>query len=202
LQFIQDVYGVANNLPPAAEFSKPRPGFIEKKNVAMITDWVNGISGALEDAYKKGQGLNWDVVSYPNFKEKLGTGRNVDIQSLLLSSTTKHKDEAFAVINLLTSEEAQINATRTGRLAAMNAPEIEKQYAADLESFKGKNVAGIFKTKPAALAPPSDYDQIVYTFLTTATKRAGLDREDVNTVLRETEADANKAVQAEIEKRK
>jgi multiple sugar transport system substrate-binding protein len=203
LEFIRDVYDIPNNLPSAKEFGKTRGNFIHIKDIAMITDWVNGISGQLEKEYKENKGsLNWDVVSYPAFKDKLGTGRNVDIQSLLLSSTSKHKDAAFAVINLLTSEEAQINVTRTGRLAAMNAPQVEKQYAADLESFKGKNIAGIFKTKPAALAPPSDYDQVVYPFLNDATKRVGLNKEDLNTVLRETEDEANKAVQAEIEGRK
>jgi multiple sugar transport system substrate-binding protein len=202
LEFIRDVYNIPNNMPVKAEFSKARGDFINKKNVAMITDWVNGISGALEEAYKGNQGVNWDVVSYPSFKDKPNTGRNVDIQSLLISSTTKHKDAAFAVIDLLTSEAAQINVTRTGRLAAMNAPEIEKQYAADLNTFKGKNIAGIFKSKPAALAPPSDYDQLVYKFLTTATTRVGLNKEDVNTVLREVEADADKAVQAEVESKK
>jgi multiple sugar transport system substrate-binding protein len=198
LKKLQDIYSIPNNLPPEQEFGPVRANFVQRKHTAMITDWVNGISGELEKAHAQGQGLNWDVVSQPNFKEKAGIGRNVDIQSLLLSSTTKYKDEAFAVIDHLTSRDAQITLTKTGRLAAMNSPEIEKQYAADLESFKGKNIAGIFKTKPAQLYVPSDYDQTIFKVMAEATKRAGFSKEDVNTVLRELEEKANKQVAQEM----
>jgi multiple sugar transport system substrate-binding protein len=194
LKKIQDIYNIPNNLPPTDEFLKLRANFVERKDVAMIPDWVNGISGELEKSYKEGQGLNWDVVSQPNFKEFAGIGRNVDIQSLLLSSSTKHKNEAFAVMDLLTSKEAQVSITRAGRLAAMNDPDIQKQYAADLGSFKGKNVAGIFKVKSAKLNPPSDYDQIIFKSFGEANRRAVLNKEDANTVLRETEEKVNKQI--------
>jgi multiple sugar transport system substrate-binding protein len=74
---------------------------------------------------------------------------------------------------------------------------MEKTYAANLESFKGKNISGIFKNKSAKLNTPTDYDQLVAKFMTEATSRVGLNNEDINTVLREIEEKVNAAISAE-----
>jgi multiple sugar transport system substrate-binding protein len=197
LKQLQDIYNISNNRPPKEEFGKARANFVQRKNVAMITDWANGISGELEKVHLQGQDFNWDLVGLPNFKEKVGIGFNADVQCLLLSATTKHREQAFAVIDYLTSEEPQTSINKAGRPAAMNSPEMEKTYAANLESFKGKHISGIFMYKSAKLNPPTEYDQLVAKFMTEATSRVGLNNEDINTVLRETEEKVNAAISAE-----
>ncbi|RKN84905.1 ABC transporter substrate-binding protein [Paenibacillus ginsengarvi] len=196
-QLIRDTNNIPNNNVPAEEYGKGDDSFIKFQSVAMLPGWASGTSIKLEDAFKKGTVFNWDIVSLPNFKDSLGTGREYDIQALMLSDTSKHKDQAFDVIQFLTSEYVQSIVTAKGKISAINTPEMQKKYASDLGSFKGKNIAGIFKTKSAKLNPPTEFDAIVISSLGAITKRLVITNDDINTVMREQEEIANKQIEEE-----
>ena len=59
-------------------------------------------------------------------------------------------------MQLLTSEEVQMKASKMGRVTVLNDPAINKAFASDLEWTKGKNLQGIFKSKPARLVSNND----------------------------------------------
>jgi multiple sugar transport system substrate-binding protein len=201
-QLVRDMNSIPNNEMSADNYGQIYDNFIKHRNVAMLPVWVNGVSTFLEEAHAKGGGFNWDIVTLPNFKEAVGTGRGFDFHSLMISNKSKHKEQAFNVIELLTSEAVQFIVTGTGRLAAVNTPELQKNYAADLASFKGKNIASIFKNRPAKLNPPTDFDAIVSANLDAATKRVVTTKDDINTVLRELEEQTNKQIAEEKTKLK
>ncbi|CAG7595337.1 hypothetical protein PAESOLCIP111_00035 [Paenibacillus solanacearum] len=198
-RLIEDMYRIPGN-----EFSKDRDtpnksrnAFLKDRNIAMYAYWANGMLGLFEEMEQKGEKFNWDMVTLPNFKEALGKNRTANSQLMTISSTGKHKDVAFQVINYLTSDEAQTILARTGRLPAVSKPEILKSYGADLKSLQGKNAAIVSKTKPASFHPTA-YDDIVNTILENAIKDVVSGKKDANTAHREAEEQANKEIAAEI----
>ncbi|MDF2725860.1 MAG: transporter substrate-binding protein, partial [Paenibacillus sp.] len=196
-QLIRDTNNIPNNNVPEGEFGKGDDMFIKSQTVAMLPGWASGTSIKLEDAFNKGKVFNWDLVSLPNFKDALGTGREYDIQALLLSDTSKNKDQAFDVIQFLTSEYVQSIVTAKGKISAINTPEMQKKYANDLNSFKGKHISSIFMSKSAKLNPPTDFDAIVISNLGAITKRLVTTNDDINTAMREQEELANKQIEDE-----
>ncbi|CAG7600276.1 hypothetical protein PAESOLCIP111_00381 [Paenibacillus solanacearum] len=196
-QLIRDTNAIPNNQIPENEYGKSNDSFIKSQIVAMLPGWASGTSILLEEAHTKGTSFNWDIVSLPNFKDALGTGREYDIQAFLLSNTTKHKEQAFDVIQFLTSEYVQSIVTAKGKVSAINSPDMQKKYASELASYKGKNIASIFKNKSAKLNPPTEYDAIVISGLGAITKRLVTTNDDINTVMRDQEELTNKQIEAE-----
>lgn len=100
------------------------------------------------------------------------------------------------------SNDVQTLITRMGRVSALNNPELEKQFGAELESLKGKNTEGLFKAKPRQLHIPSEYDKdIVKAKLSKAAKDMAISGKDINTALREAEDTANQAIADEEAKK-
>ncbi|CAG7619234.1 ABC transporter substrate-binding protein [Paenibacillus allorhizosphaerae] len=197
-RLIEDMYRIPGN-----EFGKDRDtpnksrnAFLKDRNIAMYAYWANGMLGLFEEMEQKGEKLNWDMVTLPNFKEALGKNRTANSQLLSISSTGKNKEIAFQVIDYLTSDEAQTILARTGRLPAVSKPEILKSYGADLKSLQGKNASVVLKTKPASFHPTA-YDDIVNTILENAIKDVMSGKKDANTAHREAEEQANKEIAAE-----
>jgi hypothetical protein len=48
-------------------------------------------------AFELAKKINWDVVSFPGFKESPGKAPEVDAQVFALSKTSKHQSDAFKV---------------------------------------------------------------------------------------------------------
>ncbi|MEF3303876.1 extracellular solute-binding protein [Paenibacillus sp. GYB003] len=111
----------------------PYIGFLQKKNVAMMTSWADQMLGPLEDMHKKGDSINWDWVALPNFKEYLGTGREVDVHMMIHSSLGKKKEIAWKVMSHILSDEVQTIVSKSGRLPTIANPDIEKLFGSDLE---------------------------------------------------------------------
>ncbi|WP_028552315.1 ABC transporter substrate-binding protein [Paenibacillus sp. UNC451MF] len=196
-QLIRDINSIPNNEMPENEYGQSNDSFIKRQNVAMLPGWASGTSIQLEEAYSKGTTFNWDIVSLPNFKEAVGTGREYDIQAFLLSNKSKNKEQAFDVIEFLTSEYVQSIVTAKGKVSSIITPEMQKKYASDLGSFQGKNISSIFKNKSARLNPPTEYDAIVISNLGAITKRLVTTNDDINTIMRSQEELTNKQIEEE-----
>jgi multiple sugar transport system substrate-binding protein len=115
---------------------------------------------------------------------------------MFISKLSKQKDQAFRVMSYMLSNEVQTSIVKAGRFSVLDDPEMEKIYGADLESLKGKNIAGIFKAKPRKLHPPTEFDKdIVKKRLKDAAKEVAVHKKDVNTALREAEDTINKQIE-------
>lgn len=136
----------------------------------------------------------WDVVQYPSFPGHENTYGMVDAHILTINSTSEHPDEAMKAISVITSDEVQkLSASKTMRVTALTNPDVQNAFGADNPYLKGKNIAGIFKSKPAPAPVFSPYNG---DGMGIANKKFDeyLAGKDLNTALREAEEEINKVL--------
>ncbi|RKN62797.1 ABC transporter substrate-binding protein [Paenibacillus ginsengarvi] len=203
LNTMKQMYEIPGYITGKDTYSYGTAVFLKEKKLAMFATWLDQFIGKLEDMHKKGDIINWDVASFPNYKEALGKGREVDVHLLAVSKLSKHKEQAFRVVKEVLTDEVQTLVSRSGRVSALANPEMTKGFGADLESLKGKHIEGIFKTVPAKLRVPSEFDvDFARAQLREAGKNVALQKADVNTALRQAQEAADKMIASELEKRK
>lgn len=113
--------------------------------------------------------------------------------ALALGARSKNKDDAMKVIDLLTSDEVQLAYARMGGTSPLKNPEMQKQFGADLPSLKGKNIAGMYKSKPAPYVAATEFTDNAQNYLSKKFDdlKAG---KDINTFMREAEEEINKQI--------
>ncbi|CAG7623613.1 hypothetical protein PAESOLCIP111_02542 [Paenibacillus solanacearum] len=166
-----------------------------KDNLAMAPMWATDLVGKLTDP-TVAKLKNWDLVSIPYVKGYEGKGRNVDTHMLMMSKVSKHKDEAFAVIKEVTSDEVQMMMAKAGRISPLKDSSFQKNYLQSNASFNGKNVAALFKLTPTAFPAHSKYENQVRIIIRGAKQRLAIDRKDINTILRELQEEADKWIES------
>jgi multiple sugar transport system substrate-binding protein len=195
---VLQMYKTLYDLSPDAGFQNNEPAnraFYDQK-LAMLGSQSARV-GELEELYKKGNPLNWDVTTYPSFQEAPGKRRTMGLHTMSISSQSKYKDQAFQVISLLTESENQLKITQNGRLTALKDQKIKESFGKELKSVSGKNVVSIFKSVPALSPPTTSYDGLANKELNATAKKVLESGVDVNTALRDAEERANKAIAAE-----
>lgn len=193
-----------------------QPGFIEKKmynygvgsgafvnerNVAIIADWSDVLS-RLSDMRAKGNPMNWDMATHPNFADNMGKGRDVGAHAYYMYNKSKKKDAVFQAIQYLVDEEAQRIANRQGKLTILTKTDVfKREYGQDVPELQGKNKEAIFKMTPTATVT-HEYYSIVGGTLNKATEAIALKQKDLNTALKEAEEEANKLIAEQIAAKK
>jgi multiple sugar transport system substrate-binding protein len=192
---MQKMYSIPGNMP---ENSLGSLGKLRKEfttgNVAMMVDRGTGLVPMLQDLEQSQKPLHWDLASSPNFPEALGTEAGLDIHLFEMYSKGKHQEDAFKVIDYVTSKDVGLLASQGGRVSALTDKDIQKAYGTELPALKGKHVEAIFKVKPAKLQYPSEYNSIVDAKLLAAFKSFMLDSQDLNTALRTAQEAADKEI--------
>ncbi|RKN86130.1 ABC transporter substrate-binding protein [Paenibacillus ginsengarvi] len=191
-----ELYKAFNDLPgnkDASAAATLNNGFLKDQNVAMAISY-DARFAALEKLYGTPQDFAWDVTQFPSFKEK----PNVTVASsghfLMLSSLGKHKEEAFRVIELLTSSEIQRKITDFGRYTALQDPAIKELYGHTMKSMQGKNIKAVFKSRFAEPIPPHPNNDLTLPAINDALTRVVSNEIDINTGLRQAEEAINKAI--------
>jgi multiple sugar transport system substrate-binding protein len=187
---LKSLYQTPGFIGPKNKISYGPAGFFKDKILAMHSIWANGIVA------QNNAEVNWDLAPIPTFPERPGKGREVDAHLLMVSTLSKHKDAAFQVISLVTSDERQKAINKDGRFAVLADPELRKIYASNLDTFKGKNIAAIFEREPQTPPLPTEYDNEVKALVNKAASE--LVGKDVNTVLRETQEKADAAIAEQL----
>ncbi|MDQ1908974.1 extracellular solute-binding protein [Paenibacillus sp. GD4] len=172
--------------------------FFKDGNVAMFTQWVPDLIASLDPSIANN--IPWDFVSLPNYAEAIGTGRVITPHTIMLNKQSKYKNEAFEVMSILTSDEVQKEMSKSGKISVVTTGDFQAQYGANVPYLKGKNIAGIFKSKPRKINDPlTEYDVLVRSAIDAAAKELAAGK-DVNTALREAEEKANKAIEEKLKK--
>lgn len=175
------VFDTAYRVLKASPIGEGPVSFGKDRNVAM---WAaKNRNNTLKEPSEAG--LRWDVVQFPSFAEKPGTGSQVDAHVIFLSPTSKYKEDALQVIKVLTSEEAQEKLSRIGKLPALKHKTIVDQFAADIPHLKDKNWTGVFQSKFGL--PPKrllDESPLLKVVIQAFDQYAG-GAADMNTALRE-----------------
>lgn len=188
-ELLQTVYKIPGNeeykLGAAAETQ-----FIKDRTLAMLPG-LNRLP-----LFKNTEGLNWDMVQYPQFPESPNISMGVDEWILHVTKTSKHKDQAFQVIATVLSEEVQMDMARSGRFPVLIGKAVEEQFGQDVPYLKGKNLKAAFLSQSAKAYPVSKFDEEAQKVMGGASIAPIVKGEkDINTVLRENEEKLNKYIE-------
>jgi multiple sugar transport system substrate-binding protein len=149
--------------------------------------------------FNQGKQLSWGIVTLPSFKEAPGKGYAPDIALLMITPASKHKQEAFQVLSLLTSQEAQIEMGKGGRLSSLKDAKARESFGQNLKSLKGVDVKAIVEYSPSPEPPYSKYSDLATKQINPALNKALSGATDINTALRDAEELANQAIAAELQ---
>ncbi|MNG02008.1 Bacterial extracellular solute-binding protein [compost metagenome] len=161
----------------------------------MRAAWLANMVGPLEELRQQGVEFNWDIAPVPNFADKLGTTREAQIHSISVNSQSKHKDEAFQVLEYLLSDEGQRTIARNGRVPSIINPELEKEYGADIPVLQGKTVQNVFIGTPIQEHYQHPYESDISKRLTEAAEGLAIKGLDVNSAIRQATDAINKDVE-------
>jgi multiple sugar transport system substrate-binding protein len=193
-RYAMKVFEIPGNKPKT--FAGGINRFTGDQNTAMFTFWVGNMIAKFSEMESKGLSMNWDVAQLPFFPESKNMNMQTEFHQFFLTSTGKHKDQAFQVIQVLTTDEVQTHASKMGRVTVLKNPDIDKVYASDLPWVKGKNLQSIFKSKPAKLVSNNDrYSRWVLDELNKSFTQVHDGKvSDINTALRQAGEAANKRI--------
>lgn len=168
--------------------------FAKNKNVAMMAQLIGAAPSYTKD------GVNWDAVSLPTFKEAPGVGPQSYPSYTFMASTSKHKEQAFEIMAYLASDEMQTHVVKNGYLSVVNNPEVNKHFGEDVPELKGKNLKAFMPAKYAESTAFSPYYSLAEKQASEVAKAVIDSKKDLNTALREAEERANKNIEAEMKK--
>lgn len=165
--------------------------FYKKRTLAMNAD-INLI-GELSQF----KDLNWDMASFPVWQNQPGISPGIDEHLMVLSNTSKNKDDAFRVMSAVLSDEVQLDMSRQGRYSVLKDSKVKEAFGKDLTWMAGKNI------KAVNMTPASPYAQTIYdteglNIARAAVTAAVKNGKDANTALRE----ANETLDKKIEELK
>lgn len=164
--------------------------FIKDRNLAMLPG-LNRLPLLL-----RAESLNWDIVQYPQFKEKPNTSMGMDGWILHVTKQSKYKDQAFQVIMSVLSEEVQTDMAKNARFPVLTGKTIEEQFGKAIPALDGKNLKAFYLSQPAVSVPVSKYDEEGQKQMGAAALNLMLRNQmDINTVLRVSEENLNKYIE-------
>ncbi|WP_454190871.1 ABC transporter substrate-binding protein [Paenibacillus sp. Marseille-Q7038] len=173
------------------QYQYDRDSFVIDQNLAIRPTLLANLVGTLEELRAEGKPLNWDIAPIPNFDDNLGQGKVANVHSVSISSVSKHPDEAFQVLANILSDEVQRKVARNGRVPALDNPELDEEFGADIEVLKGIKTENIFKTEIPVLAQHR-WENDVSPHVTQAFADIALKGTDVNTAIRTAEENIRK----------
>lgn len=153
---------------------------------ATVGDAFQNIKKAVEE-----QVFRVGVAQYPSYKELPNKYGMVDEHVVLVTKTSRNKDAAMKVIEVLTSDEVQMKASKHyARLSPLKDPELQKQFGA--EYLKDVNVQSLFKSRPAPGIAFHQYYADARKLLDAEYAEVISGQKDVNTALRILDEKINK----------
>lgn len=145
------------------------------------------------------EGLNWDIVTLPEFPELPGVGSQPMLQLAYVTSYSKHKEAAFDIVAYMASDEFQ-----TERIAKpgigfpiSSNEQVKNAFAQDAPFLEGKNIhALILKSSPAVSPNESPYGSTAASLFEWTMYDLAQGIVDVNTALRVTAEEADQEIAA------
>ncbi|MDF2651820.1 MAG: extracellular solute-binding protein family 1 [Paenibacillus sp.] len=187
---LEKIYTIPGYIDDKSNYKFGNNAFYKEQTLAMFPTWLAAISSQLKTVK-----MNWDVAAHPSFDDKPGLGREPEFQSLMVPPMSKNKLAAYRVILTMISEEAQREMNKGYNLTILNDPEMRKQFASSTDMFKGKNLEGIFKVKPAPAQINTVYDSQSWIYMKDAMTDILFNKTDINTALNQSAEKANKYIQ-------
>ncbi|WP_218096055.1 ABC transporter substrate-binding protein [Paenibacillus solanacearum] len=172
--------------------------FFRDKTIGMVATYNILTSPFFKETEGK---LNWDMVQYPSFSDMPNNAGPYSFHLYGISKTSKHKEAAAKVIELLSSDEVHMSMVRsTGRVSALKDPKFQQAYGADNPILKGKNIQAMFKSTYTPGLQFSKYSGNASTIMEAEYKNFLNNKYDVNTALRTAEEKINQTIAQELKK--
>jgi multiple sugar transport system substrate-binding protein len=165
--------------------------FFKDQNLAMWPHYTNV-------ARRIPENVNWDAAPMPYYSGAIGVAPAADTYFLFVTSTSKHKQQAFDVAAFLTQTEAQINLSKEGFTPIVRDKEVQDVFGKNYKTYSGKNVSAFFPAKLAPAAPYSRYYSTADSTLFTEFVNYVVGKKALNTALRDYQEAANKKIQEQI----
>lgn len=165
--------------------------FFNQQDTAMLASINTFFTAkqALESGFRMG------VAQYPFYTERPNTYGYVDAGILVLSATSKYKDQAMQVIEAATSYEVQLQAARKLlKVSPRTEPEMKTQFGADIAFLQGLELQSIFKSSPAPAPKFSIHSLKAREILQNRYRDVAEGKIDINTALRIAEEEINQHI--------
>jgi multiple sugar transport system substrate-binding protein len=111
-----------------------------------------------------------------------------------MSAISKHRDEAFHVMEFISSEEFQRSLNARGLATILKDTNLHKEYGKDLPKYNGQNVQALFPNH-AKMANITEYQIVAAQQLNAALTKMATQGTDINTALREAAEATNKKIE-------
>lgn len=159
--------------------------FVREQNLAMYA-YQSNLHYALPGEMKN---VDWDMAALPVFKELPGVGSQTYPTYFGITKTSEHVGPAMEAIRFLTSDDFQMEMSKTGLMPVLNNDAVKKALGSGSE-FKDKHFAAIFYNKFAPIAPYKSYAPKVESVYKAKTMPLALGQTDLNTAFRAAEEEA------------
>ncbi|MCZ8516890.1 extracellular solute-binding protein [Paenibacillus filicis] len=190
---LKNIYDIPGN-NQMQNFNNASDQFAKDKTLAMRPELnVLGRFAAVKD-------LNWDLVTYPTFKETPNTGMQVDEHILAITRTSKVKDAAMDVISVVVSDEVQLTMAGDAKVSTLKDDKFIKEFGKNVDYVKGKNMEAVLRMKQATPVAVTKYDKIPKDRIQNAMESVVKGQEDINTALRTAEEEINNKLATETKK--
>lgn len=163
-------------------------GLFTKGSLAMIAS-----SATRARSMRTIQGLNWDIVTYPQNKKAPGFGHRVDPHFLMIPNGAKQRDAAFKVISVMLSDEVQLDMSRNLWMSALTNQSIHNEFGKNFPDLASKNMVAF--TKPNMKGIQTFGGVAAHTFANNAFDEIIYTGKDINTAMREADEKLNKALE-------
>ncbi|MFB9754455.1 ABC transporter substrate-binding protein [Paenibacillus hodogayensis] len=185
----KQIYSIPGNEPSKDSKKNGLNGFTKERTIAMLNETSK--FSQLKEAEK--DGFKWDVVQHPFYADKPNIYGNSTVYMIGAVPTTKHMDQVLQVMEVMTSDEVQMNVSKSGRISPLKNDAVKKAFGQGDPSLQGKNVAGIVKGSPVKY-PIYLYREIAEPLTNNKFTDFMNRSDDVYTVLRELDYEINQAL--------
>lgn len=188
-QILRDIYSIPGNMPKSMALAENVKGFIAGE-LAMFTGYTAQLA-----QLNAAEGLDWDVVTFPQNLLKPGIGYRVDTANAVIPRQSRHKDVAFQVIETLLSDEIQTAMARAGKGPVLNKQEVKNEFGKGIAGLEDKNLQAfialdLMSAQNASLVS----NTALYPILSKALNAVLSGELDINTALRMADEELNQEI--------
>lgn len=175
-------------------FKASQNTFLKDQTDAMLL-FVN-----LFDQLGKAPGLDWDVAQYPSYPDLPNVYGNASVNLIMITKSSKHKEQALQVIETITADDFQLERSKQGYMTPLKSTQIKQALGEGVDHLKGKNLTGIYKSRPVEYPVLSEYERAAQTIALKHFNEYVQGKIDVVTAQRRADEEINKMIAAEKQK--
>lgn len=171
--------------------TQTRTMFTKEKNVAITI----GVNDAGIRAVSEKWDMNWDISPFPAFKNSPKEGPQPSTRYYLISSTSKHRDEAFMAITQFVSDDIQKELVKTGATPPLQNIDYINLLGSGIPQLANKNVKALIPPHYGEMNLKNQFYIAARAALISEFDKVIAGQKDVNTALREAEGTANRQIE-------